>query len=139
MIFLDTNILIYAAGLHGEADFRTQRARDVVDSDEEYAISVQVIQEFFDASTRSRGGRVRLAPDEALRFIEQWRTFAVASITLELFERAALLHLRNGFSYWDCAIIAAAQMSGSDTLFTEDMQHGQFVDGVRIVNPFCAQ
>lgn len=42
----------------------------------------------------------------------------------------------HGFSYWDSAIIAAARALGCAELYTEDMQHGRQVEGVRIVNPF---
>jgi predicted nucleic acid-binding protein len=41
-----------------------------------------------------------------------------------------------GFSYWDSAIIAAARSLGCTELLTEDMSHGQQVDGVLIVDPF---
>jgi predicted nucleic acid-binding protein len=41
-----------------------------------------------------------------------------------------------GFSYWDRAIIAAARALGCRELYSEDMSHGQEVDGVVIVNPF---
>ena len=43
---------------------------------------------------------------------------------------------RTGFSIWDSALIAAASMLGCHTLLTEDMQDGQVIDGVRILNPF---
>lgn len=136
MIFLDTNILVYAAGLHGAADPRTAKAREIMDAGERYAVSLQVIQEFFHATTRSRGESARLTAEEALKFIEHWRFSAIIPVTLELFRSAAALHARYRFSYWDCAIIAAARSAESDILFTEDMQHGQIVDGVQIIDPF---
>ena len=40
------------------------------------------------------------------------------------------------FSYWGCAILAAAQALGCSEVLSEDMQHGQIVDGMRIVEPF---
>jgi predicted nucleic acid-binding protein len=41
-----------------------------------------------------------------------------------------------GFSYWDSAIISAAREAGCSELFSEDLSHGQIVEGVRIVDPF---
>jgi predicted nucleic acid-binding protein len=43
---------------------------------------------------------------------------------------------RTGFSYWDSAINAAARALGCRELYSEDMSHGQEVEGVMIVNPF---
>ncbi len=44
--------------------------------------------------------------------------------------------LRSGISYWDGAIIAAAERLGASTLYTEDLNHGQRYASVRAVNPF---
>ncbi len=51
--------------------------------------------------------------------------------------KAALdISARYRFSYWDSAIIAAAAALGCRELLTEDMSHGQTVNGVTIINPF---
>lgn len=70
MIFLDTNILIYASGLHGEEDLRTRKAREIVTSPHSFAISVQVLQEFYDRVTRQSRGR-HLSHDQAVALIGQ--------------------------------------------------------------------
>lgn len=136
MIFLDTNVLVYASGVHGGDPGRTGRARALVRADEDYAVSVQVIQEFYDRVTRLVGGEAALTRDEAMAFVEHWRGFAVEPLTMELFDRATAIEARTGYRYWDCAILAAAQIAGCDTLLSEDLQHGRTIDGVRIVNPF---
>lgn len=41
-----------------------------------------------------------------------------------------------GFSYWDSAIVAAARALGCRVLYSEDMSHGQAVEGITIINPF---
>jgi len=46
------------------------------------------------------------------------------------------LHRLHGFSYWDSLILQCARQSGCSVLLSEDMQNGQIVDGVKIVNPF---
>lgn len=136
MIFLDTNILVYASGIHGLEEPRTGRARAIVRANEPYAVSVQVLQEFYDRVTRARRDARSLTREHALAFIAQWRTFKVEALTLDLFDRAVRIEARFGYRYWDCAIIAAAQTLGCETLYSEDMQHDQIVDGTRIVNPF---
>lgn len=43
-----------------------------------------------------------------------------------------------GISYWDALIVAAALLSGCDTLYSEDFQHGRvFEDRLTVVNPFA--
>jgi predicted nucleic acid-binding protein len=39
-------------------------------------------------------------------------------------------------SFWDALIVEAALRSGADRLFTEDLQHGQVIEGMRVENPF---
>ena len=39
-------------------------------------------------------------------------------------------------SFWDALIVEAALKGGADRLFTEGMQHGQLIEGMRVENPF---
>lgn len=55
---------------------------------------------------------------------------------LEVVESAWRIVDRLGFSWWDSLIVAQALASGASTLLTEDLQDGQEIDGLRIVNPF---
>jgi predicted nucleic acid-binding protein len=45
---------------------------------------------------------------------------------------------RYGLNYWDALMVAAAQHMGCTLLLTEDLQHDQQIDGLRIVNPFSS-
>ena len=136
MIFVDTNVLIYAAGLHGEDDIRTRLARAVMGGQADLAMSVQVIREFFDASTR-RARISHLSDQEAISFVDEWRkAVTMINLTPALFDQAITIRNRYGYRYYDCEIIAAALSLGCDTLYSEDMQHGQIIDGLTIINPF---
>ena len=132
--FLDTNILLYAISPHpGEADKRA-RADALLNLDDG-ALSVQVLQEFYVQATRvSRAGH--LPHDLAAGLVRTWTRFRVLETTLPILEAALEIKARYGFSYWDSAIIAAARALGCDRLYSEDMNHGQEVEGVTIVNPF---
>lgn len=44
---------------------------------------------------------------------------------------------RFSISYWDAAILAAAEALGADTVYSEDLSHGQRYGRVRVVNPFA--
>jgi predicted nucleic acid-binding protein len=43
---------------------------------------------------------------------------------------------RHSLSWWDALIVAAAQAAGCPYLLTEDLNHDQDLDGVRVVDPF---
>ena len=58
------------------------------------------------------------------------------SLGIETHLRALGLSGRYGFSIWDSLIVAAAAEARCSKLLTEDLQHGQVIDGVRIENPF---
>jgi predicted nucleic acid-binding protein len=46
------------------------------------------------------------------------------------------LHRLNRISFWDAMIVHAARLAGVETLYSEDLQHGAVLAGVRIENPF---
>jgi predicted nucleic acid-binding protein len=134
MRFIDTNVLLYSVSrTSGEKKKRAMAGELLARQD--CALSVQVLQEFYVQATRpSRPDR--LSHDLAVEFIETWMRFPVQDMTAAILKDALALKARQGFSYWDCAIIAAARASGCDTLYSEDLSHGRVVGGVRIVNPF---
>jgi predicted nucleic acid-binding protein len=51
---------------------------------------------------------------------------------------AAELSARFQISHFDAQIVAAAKRMGCNTLYSEDLNHGQDYDGVRVQNPFLA-
>jgi predicted nucleic acid-binding protein len=132
--FVDTNILLYAVSRLPDEVGKRAIAHRVLDSDD-CALSVQVLLEFYAQATRpTRIGSLSHA--EATGMISVWRRFPVQAQTVDVLDRALILRERRGLSIWDSAIIAAAAQLGCEQVLTEDMQHGQVLDGVRIVNPF---
>ncbi|MDG2529183.1 PIN domain-containing protein [Caulobacter endophyticus] len=133
-VFLDTNVLIYSISEAPEEAVKRAAARTLLDRTDG-VLSVQVLQEFYVQATRSsRPGR--LEPEDAAEFVRTWTRFKVQDNTLAVLLSALEIKARYGFSYWDSAVIAAARAAGCTELFTEDLSHGQIVEGVRIVNPF---
>jgi predicted nucleic acid-binding protein len=64
----------------------------------------------------------------------------VEPVTLETHERGLAVFERYGFSLYDSILVAAALIAGSRILYSEDLQHGQLIDGqLRITNPFHAR
>lgn len=99
------------------------------------ALSVQVLQEFYVQATRPTRPD-RLPHDIAAGLVAAWTRFRVQAVTQQIMAAALEITAAHRFSYWDSAIIAAARALGCTELYTEDMQHGRQVDGVRIVDPF---
>lgn len=131
--FLDTNILVYAAAGRGTEESKRKRALGLIQS-EEFGLSVQVLQEFY--VTVVRKARVPLTPMAALEWIEQLEAFPCLGIDSEFIKIAAETSIRHGISYWDGAIIAAAELMGAKMLYSEDFDHGQHYGTVQVCNPF---
>ncbi|MDB5399687.1 MAG: hypothetical protein QOF70_3900 [Acetobacteraceae bacterium] len=132
--FLDTDILLYAISPHPE-EAAKRTAADALLNQDDGALSVQVLQEFYVQATRpTRAGR--LPHDLAVGLIRAWTRFRVQETTVPILEAALEIKVTHGFSYWDSAIIAAARALGCHRLYSEDMSHGREIDGVTIINPF---
>lgn len=132
--FVDTNILIYAKLTEQPDDRKRILASDILRRPD-CVFSVQVMQEFYVQATRvSRPGSI--SHEMAVGLILAWSRFRIQNLTFDVLSRAFELKDRYRFSYWDCAIVAAALSARCDTLFTEDMHHGQVIEGLKIVNPF---
>lgn len=136
MRFVDTNILIYAVSMADEDAVKARRSLALLE-ERDLALSVQVLQEFYVQATRTtRAGA--LTHQEAVDFTTALQRFHVEAITLELMRSAFAIRERHGLSYWDSAIVAAAQACGCKTLYSEDMNDGQEYGEVRVVNPFTS-
>lgn len=131
--FIDTNVLLYAGSGAHEDQAKKAIARQVL-AQADIGFSAQVMQEFYYAAVRKE--RLNITHDEALKILEALNPFPVLPIDRELVLMAIELSVRYRLSYWDSAIIAAARRLGCDTLYSEDLSHGQNYDGVKVVNPF---
>ena len=133
--FLDTNILVYA---HDSAENKKrERARELIRGLFKTgfgAISTQVLQEFYVTVT----GKITtpLPASDALSAIDLYSQFYVARVDIPLVKRAANLQQKEQISFWDALIIAAAARSGCQTLYSEDLNHGQTYDTVKVINLF---
>jgi predicted nucleic acid-binding protein len=131
--FLDTNVLVYAVS-SAEADAaKRAKALELV-QEADFGLSAQVLQEFYVTATRKI--RKPLAPELAVALMEQYRVFPTVPTDYPLIVAAVELSLRYGVSYWDGAILAAAEVLEAPVLYTEDLAHGQLYGSVRALNPF---
>jgi predicted nucleic acid-binding protein len=131
--FLDTNILLCAEDA-SETRKREIAIRLIVDHKRSRTgvVSLQVLQEFFVNATKKLG----LDPAIARRKVEFHSRFDVVQPSITDVFAAIDLHRLRAISYWDALIVHCAKQAGCRELLTEDMQHSQVIEGVRIVNPF---
>ena len=131
--FLDTNILLYAYD-HDEPAKRAvalQLVKAGWDTPGETAISVQVLQEMH-VNLQKRG----IPQAQATEIIRDFDSWPVVDNTLAILHGAFDEQARWKISLWDSLILAAARASGATELISEDLNHGQDYDGVRVRNPF---
>jgi len=131
--FLDTNVLVYAAAGRGADEWKRIRAFEILEP-AGFGLSGQVLQEFYVIVTTR--ARVKLPAIEAAEWVERLSLRPVAPIDEAIVKEAISLSVRYQISYWDAALIAAAQSLDTRLLYTEDLNHGQFYADVRVVNPF---
>jgi predicted nucleic acid-binding protein len=131
--FLDTNILLYGDDLAHAA--KQQRALELIlehKAQHTGVVSLQVLQEYFVNATRKLG----LDPGLARQKVETYCRFDVVEPVAADILAAIDFHRLHRISYWDALVLHCARKAGCRVLLSEDMQHGQEFDGVRIVNPF---
>ena len=135
--FVDTNILVYAFDSTDPARHRSaaQLLSRLMDEDR-LRLSTQVLQEFY--VTMTRKARPPWSPDRTLAKLDDFAAWPVITTDLPLVREAVLLSRDAVLSFWDALVVVAAARSGADTLFTEDLNNGQVLLGVRVVNPFSA-
>jgi predicted nucleic acid-binding protein len=134
LAFFDTNVLIYADD--GSSPKKQKRATALIVDHlraQSAVVSLQVLQEYFVAATRKLG----LSAEAAQRKVE-----ILAKVRVVRFEPADViaaieLHRLRQISFWDALIVHAARCAGAAILYSEDLQAGAVLGGVRIVNPFA--
>lgn len=135
-VFFDTNVLVYALGLPTARpmDARGETAERLLS--EGGQVSVQILNELADVAARKLNfSWAKIA--ELMRIVEVLCGPALP-LTAEAQRAAVQIAGSRGYRIFDAMILASAKEAGCGTLYTEDLQHGQLIDGVRIVNPFRA-
>jgi len=133
--FVDTNVLVYAEDR--DAGSKHTIARELVTDlwhSGEGVLSIQVLQEFFVNVTRKVSRP--LALEDAFAIVEQYLTWRVVENTGDLLLGGIRLASTLKISFWDALMVQAARVANCDRLWTEDLNHGQRIGDLVIVNPF---
>ena len=131
-VFFDTNVLLYTIG---QQDARTPTADALLEQGG--LISVQVLNELAAVAHR----KLRMSWTEVTDALDAIRVLCPSPmpITAEMHDAALRLARQYGFHIYDALIVAAALEANCTTLYSEDLQSGQVIDGrLTIHNPFSA-
>ena len=135
--FLDTNVLVYT---FDETDPGKRRQAETLVNESlasgSGCVSFQVVQETLNVLIR----RLGFVTEDARRALQQVLIpLCQVNPTAALYQDAISLQGRYGFSFYDSLVVAAALEAGCTRLYSEDMQHGQQIQRLTILNPFINQ
>lgn len=132
-IFLDSNILCYAADFDaGEKLYKAIRIVKELHNANRAVISTQVLQETYSIITR----KLKYSISDARLYIQKASLLIVHTNTVRNIMEAIDISCKNRISIWDALIVTAAKACGCGTLYTEDLNDGQVIEGIKVVNPF---
>lgn len=133
--FVDTNVLVYAR--HANEPGKQPVAAGWIEylwESNAGRVSTQILNEYYVTVTRKLDPPVSIVDARAdIADLAGWQPIGIDE---ELISKAWDVEDRWGFHFWDALVVAAAHAAGCDTLLTEDLRHGQHLDGLRVVNPF---
>ncbi|MDP2751551.1 MAG: PIN domain-containing protein [Rhodocyclaceae bacterium] len=136
MIFLDTNILLYAVSTSPDEAGKQCLAEHLV-FDTDWSWSAQVMQEFYSNVIKPTSRRTALTSVQAYEFLESLLPdHPCQSMDAELILQALHFHQHFRIQWWDAPILAAAHRMNCSQILSEDFQQGRNYDGVTVVNPF---
>ena len=134
-IFVDTNILVYAHDL--EAGNKHEVAAKTISQLWERkngVLSTQVLQEFYVTLTRKMFRPLKKVT--ARRVLQSYFSWQVVINDPQIIMQASEIEEAYNISFWDALIVSAAYSKNAATILTEDLTHGQYIEGILIENPF---
>ena len=135
--FVDTNILMYAHDRStGERHVRASGLIQQLWNSGTGVVSTQVLQEL--CVNICRKATRPLSPDETRDLVRDYTNWEVVVNDADSILEALALERRFSLCFWDALIIHAAEKSGAETIYSEDLAHGQVYGSTRIVDPFFA-
>jgi predicted nucleic acid-binding protein len=132
--FIDTNVLIFAEA--SDAPVKQRVALDLLKQlyDEARGVlSTQVLQEYCNVALK----KLRLPAQHVRAQLDLYGQFEVIQVTPAIIHAGLDLHQTRSIGFYDAIIVATAQTAGCEVVLSEDMNAGEYLAGVRIVNPFA--
>jgi predicted nucleic acid-binding protein len=101
----------------------------------DFGLSGQILAEFAYQTSLKAKGRTPLPPHVVDQWFEVFGEATIAPVDVPIVQGGLALARRFQISYWDGAIIAAAERLGAPILYTEDLRHEQHYGAVQVINP----
>jgi len=133
--FVDSNVVVYLFDQDSpKKKAAAQRILQTEASVGNILLSTQVLQEFYVTVTRKLAKPLK--PETALEAVTRFSAFPLVIVDMPLILSAIRRSQTDSISFWDSLVIDAALKGGAQRLWSEDLQHGRMVNGMRIENPF---
>ncbi len=132
--FIDTNVLIYAEA--NDVPLKQRGALALLRNlfeDGQGVLSTQVLQEYCNVALK----KLKLPAQHVRAQLDLYEQFEVVQVTPTIIRAGLDLHQTRSVAFFDAIVLASAHASGCSVLLSEDMNAGEIVNGVRIVNPFA--
>ena len=133
--FFDTNVLVYL--FDADSPDKRKQARALFQAHAQAGdilLSTQVLQEFYVTVTRKLARPLDAAA--AAEAVQNFAELPMVNIDSKLVLSAIHRSRGSRLSFWDALVVQAAIAGHASTLYSEDLQHGQTLDGLKIINPF---
>ena len=131
--FIDTNVLVYAEA--SDAPDKQQAALALLKQLYETGtgvLSTQVLQEYCNVAIK----KLRLPAAHIRAQLDMYEQFEVVQVTQAIIRAGLDLNQTRSVAFYDALIIASAQTAGCKVLFSEDLNTGEVIAGVRLLDPF---
>ena len=133
---IDANIVVYAfADLHEPEKTRIATALIARLADAgECVVSTQVLKEFANVATKK--AQAKLSQPALEFYLEALAGMYIVTVDTALVLKAVKRHFTSKISYYDALIVEAAIAGGASVLYSQDMNHGQWMGTLQVINPF---
>lgn len=131
--FIDTNILVYT--VDGRFPEKRQTALDLITNlqiNQNLVISTQVLQEFYNVTTY----KLKLDPVQMQNTVANLSKLPIVLTDVSLIEQGIKVSIHYKLRLWDALMIVAGYRADCKIMYSEDLTHGQIIQGIRILNPF---
>lgn len=132
-VFFDTSILLYSIDPSDKK--KRRKSRELLEKAEEECtgvLSTQVLQEYYNICTKKFAVDPLIAKDTLSAF----DAHEIVVISPSLIHAAIDCRVVSRISFWDGLIVVAAEAAQCATIYTEDLNSGQRIRGMKVENPF---
>ncbi len=134
LLFADTNLLIYSLDPRDPA--KRVKAKTIIKDGASSGVLITSPQNLNECYRVLTGRKRIVPPDIAKAFVLSLFPTCRAELNLETIARAWEVEAENRFAWWDCLLLSSAVQAGCSYFLTEDLNDGQTVLGMTLLNPF---